>query len=65
MGYDSCLFFLIQRNDCDTFKIASDIDLDYFENLKIAIKNKVKIIAYNCKFLKNGIVINKKVRIKI
>ena len=61
-GYDSYLLFLIQRDDCKKFKIASDIDLDYFKNLKIAIKKKFKIIAYDCKFLKNGIILNKKIK---
>tara|TARA_Y100000996_G_C22455519_1_gene615730 strand:- start:243 stop:938 length:696 start_codon:yes stop_codon:yes gene_type:complete len=64
-GYNSLLLFLIQRDDCKLFKIASDIDLDYLKNLKIAIKQKVNIAAYDCKFLKNGIILNKKIKLKI
>ena len=28
-GYESCILYLIQREDCDSFKIAQDIDKNY------------------------------------
>jgi len=64
-GFNSYLMFLIQRDDCNLFKIASDIDYEYLKLLKKAIKNGVKVIAYDCKFLKNGIILNKTIKLKI
>ena len=37
-GYDIYLIYVIQRNDCNKFKIANDIDHQYFEMLKKAVK---------------------------
>ncbi len=60
-GYDIYLAFVIQREDCKKFKIAEDIDPKYKKLLTIALKNKLKVICYDCKFLTKGIVINKKI----
>ena len=50
-GFKAFLMFVIQRNDCDKFDVAGDIDPEYSKILKIAIKQKVKIICYDCNFL--------------
>ena len=60
-GYDIYLAFVIQREDCKKFKIAEDIDPKYKKLLTIALKNKLKVICFDCKFLTKGIVINKKI----
>ena len=60
-GYEIYLAFVIQREDCKKFKIAGDIDPKYKKLLTIALKNKLKVICYDCKFLTKGIVINKKI----
>ena len=60
-GYDTYLAFVIQREDCKKFKIAEDIDPKYKKLLTFALKNKLKVICYDCKFLSKGIVINNKV----
>ena len=39
-GYESCLLYLIQREDCKTFKIANDIDQEYKIAFNMAIKNE-------------------------
>ena len=59
------IIFIVQREDCKQFKIASDIDPEYSELLSRAIKKKLKIICYDCKFSLKGIKINKKIKIKI
>ena len=61
-GFDIYLAFIIQREDCDKFKIAEDIDPKYKKLLTFALKNKLKVICYDCKFLTKGIIINKKVK---
>ena len=61
-GFDVYLAFVIQREDCKKFKIAEDIDPKYKNLLTFALKNKLKVICYDCKFLTKGIVINKKIK---
>ncbi len=60
-GFDIYLAFIIQREDCKNFKIAEDIDPKYKKLLTFALKNKLKVICYDCKFLPKGIIINNKV----
>ncbi|MBL6858126.1 MAG: DNA/RNA nuclease SfsA [Pelagibacteraceae bacterium] len=64
-GYDSYLLFVIQREDCNKFKIAKDIDIDYSKTLIKAVKNKVKILCYDCKFSSKGIKLNNKIKFHI
>ena len=62
-GFDVYLAFVIQREDCKRFKIADDIDPEYKKLLTIALKNKLKVICYDCKFLSKGIKINNRINI--
>ena len=64
-GFKAYLLFVIQRNDCDKFEIAKDIDPVYSKTLIKALKNKVKILCYDCKFSSKGIVLNNKIRFQI
>ena len=63
-GYNSYLLFVIQREDCNNFAIAADIDLEYSKLLTIAIKKNVKILCYDCKFSPKGIKLNHKINFK-
>ena len=60
-GFDVYLAFVIQREDCKKFKIAADIDPNYKKLLTDALKNNLKVICFDCKFLSKGIVINNKI----
>ena len=60
-GFDVYLAFIIQREDCKKFKIAADIDPNYKKLLTVALKNNLKVICYDCKFLSKGIIINNKI----
>ena len=60
-GFDIYLAFIIQREDCKNFKIAEDIDPKYKKLLTFALKNKLKVICYDCKFLSKGIIINNQI----
>ena len=64
-GYDVYLIFVIQRNDCDQFSIARDIDPKYADLLSDAIRKKLNILCYDCKFSPKGIKLNKQIKIKI
>ena len=64
-GYDVYLMFVIQRNDCNQFSIARDIDPKYADLLSDAIKKKLNILCYDCKFSPKGIKLNKQIKIII
>jgi sugar fermentation stimulation protein A len=63
-GYNSYLLYVVQRTDCNKFTIASDIDPEYAKLLTTAIKKKVKILCYDCKFSSKGIKLNKLIKIQ-
>ena len=64
-NYQIFILFLIQRNDCNTFSIAEDIDPNYANTLSKAVKNNLKILCYDCKFSSKGIKLNKKIKLRI
>ncbi len=63
-NYKIFILFLIQRDDCNLFTIAKDIDPNYAITLQRAVKNKLKILCYDCKFSSKGIKLNNKIKIK-
>ena len=64
-GYEIYIAFIIQREDCNQFVIASDIDPEYSELLSKAVKKKLNILCYDCKFSTKGIKLNKKIKFKL
>jgi len=62
-GYQSYILYLIQRENCNNFKIADKIDIDYKKAFLEAKKKGVKILCYNCKLSPREIKINKSVKI--
>ena len=61
-GIRSIMLYIVQRDDCDKFRIANDIDPIYAENLSKAIKQGVEVFCYDCKFSKKDISINKEIK---
>ena len=57
-GIRAVMLYVIQRDDINSFKIASDIDPIYAKNLKKAMKSGVEVFCYDCKFSKKDISIN-------
>ena len=62
-GYKTYLLFLVQIQGVTDFKIAKDIDKEYYENYKLAKKAGVKFLAYRCKINSKEIKIEKKIKI--
>jgi len=62
-GYKTYLIFLVQIQNMENFKIANDIDNEYYENYLIAKKAGVKFLAYRCKISSKEIFIEKKLKI--
>jgi len=60
-GYESYILYLIQRNDCKTFRIAKDIDQEYENAFNQATKSGVKILCYDCQLNKEEIMLNKQI----
>ena len=61
-GFGAYLLFVIQREDCNKFEIAKDIDPVYSKTLIKAIKHNVKVLCYDCKFSSKGIILNNKIK---
>ncbi|MCI4663263.1 MAG: DNA/RNA nuclease SfsA [Neomegalonema sp.] len=49
-GARAVMFYLIQRNDCDQFRLAGDIDAAYLRAYREARAAGVEAIAYDCRF---------------
>jgi len=60
-GYKSFILFLIQREECDSFRIAEDIDKEYKIAFNKALKSGVNILCYDCKLNNIEIKLNKKI----
>ncbi len=62
-GYKSYLVFLVQIQNMEYFKIAKDIDNEYYKNYLIAKKAGVNFLAYRCFISSKKIYIEKKLKI--
>ena len=62
-GYIPYVLFLTQIQGINNFKIAKDIDEEYYRNYLIAKKAGVNFIAYRCKLSSKEIKIEKKIKI--
>ena len=62
-GYKSYLLFLVQIEGVENFKIAKDIDKEYYENYLLAKEAGVNFLAYRCKISSKEIKIDKKIKI--
>ena len=60
-GYQSFILYLIQREGCDSFKIAEDIDCNYKVAFDKALKNGVKLLCYDCKLTNEEIKLNNQI----
>ena len=62
-GYKTYLIFLVQVQNMEYFKIAKDIDNEYYENYLKAKKAGVNFLAYRCKISSKEIFIDKRIKI--
>ena len=61
-GFESYMLYLIQREDCGSFKIAKDIDEEYKITFNEALKNGVKMLCYDCKLNNEEIKLNNQIK---
>ncbi len=62
-GYKTYLLFLVQIQNMNNFKIAKDIDEEYYKNYLRAKKAGVNFLAYRCDISSKKIFIDKKLKI--
>ena len=54
-GDRGVMYYITQREDCDTFTVARDIDPAYAAALEKAMAAGVEVICYSCKLTPEGI----------
>ena len=62
-GYKTYLLFLVQIQNMKYFKIAKDIDEQYYKNYLLAKKAGVNFLAYRCNISSKKIFIDRKLKI--
>ena len=62
-SYKTYLIFLVQIQNMKYFKIAKDIDEEYYKSYLVAKKAGVKFLAYRCDISSKKIFIDKKLKI--
>jgi sugar fermentation stimulation protein A len=64
-GNKAILFFLVQHTGIESVEIAKDIDIEYFNLVKQAIKKGVKVIAYKTQINESEIVLDQAVPFRL
>ncbi len=59
------MYYLTQREDCDTFTVADDIDPTYAEALETAMAAGVEVICYKCKLTPREITVASPLKISL
>lgn len=54
-GARALMFYLVQREDCDAFTVAADIDPDYADALDKALERGVEAVCYACRLTPESI----------
>lgn len=47
-GHRAVMLYIVQRDDCDQFRLAADIDPDYAKGLASAMAAGVEVLCYAC-----------------
>lgn len=64
-GQKATMLYIVNRNDCNSFKVAEEIDPTYATLLKQADKAGVQILAYACELNHEEIKVIRKVEVNI
>ena len=57
-GNRAVMLYIVQREDCAKFGLASEIDPDYYELFKKALKKGVEVLCFSCKISLSSISID-------
>ena len=64
-GARAVMMYLVQRGDCNHFKVANDIDPVYDAALKVATAAGVEAICYSCRVALDGIEVDRPLRLAL
>ncbi len=64
-GARAVMFYLVQREDCESFRVAGDIDPVYAETLGHARARGVEALCYACKLTPEAIVLDRPLELEI
>lgn len=64
-GHRAVMVYLVQREDCDYFTVAGDIDPKYAEGLSEAIKGGVEVLCYQCTLSEEEILLDKPLEFRL
>ena len=64
-GKRAIMLFIVQREDCEAFRVAKDIDPQYFEAFSSAIDSGLEALCYSCTLSGESIKINRKLPVII
>ena len=60
-GHRAVMLYLVQRDDCDQFRIAADLDPAYADGLVRAVAAGVEACCFVCKVSPDGIVVDREI----
>lgn len=63
-GIRAVMLFIVQREDCHSFKLNNSIDPTYSELLKTVMREDVEVLVYQCKLSPEEIAVYKRIDIK-
>jgi sugar fermentation stimulation protein A len=64
-GHRAVIVFLIQRDDCDAFRPADEIDPQYGRWLRRAVKAGVEVLPYVARVTRKGILLTERINTKL
>lgn len=64
-GHRAAIVFVIQRDDCDYFRPADEIDLEYGRWLRRAVKAGVEVLPYVARVTRKGILLTERIETKL
>jgi len=64
LGHRAYVLYVVQRNDCQGFEIAEDIDPQYAQETLDALKNGVKPLVYACEVSPKAITLTHPLKFK-
>ncbi|MGY8998991.1 MAG: DNA/RNA nuclease SfsA [Rhodospirillales bacterium] len=62
-GKRAVMFYLVQREDCDQFAVAADIDPTYAAALSAAVAAGVEVLCYGCRISSEAISMANKIKV--
>lgn len=63
-GARAVMVYLVQREDCDSFSVAGDIDPTYADNLTEALSKGVEAVCYTCRLTPEEITVDHQIPIE-